>query len=122
MYVVTGATGNVGRSLVRALAGSGADVRAVSRNALGDLPAGVTHHRADLADPESLRVASAAPPSGSGPNPVIVWDVNAQTAIWDVARQNDGAFGDQTWVVGTRPGEWRPTPPTFAQEMQRQNG
>ncbi|MBC6462777.1 phosphatase PAP2 family protein [Actinomadura sp. HBU206391] len=29
------------------------------------------------------------------------------------ARQNDGVFGDQAWVVGTRPGEWRPTPPTF---------
>jgi uncharacterized protein YbjT (DUF2867 family) len=55
MFVVTGATGNVGRTLVRALAGFGEDVRAVSRNAPGDLPAGVTHHRADLADPESLR-------------------------------------------------------------------
>ncbi|GIJ54956.1 NmrA family NAD(P)-binding protein [Virgisporangium aurantiacum] len=55
MFVVTGATGNVGRSLVRALAESGADVRAVSRNAPAEMPAGVTHHRADLADPESLR-------------------------------------------------------------------
>jgi hypothetical protein len=163
-------------------------------------------------------VASAASPSGSGDNPVVVWDLNAQTAIWDVARQqpnvqgrsfamvhgavydavnaiagrpyqpylsappvdgtesvdaavgtaahvvldslfpdqrdrlrtqydawlatipdgrakrggiavgertaavmiaarrNDGAFGDQTWVVGTRPGEWRPTPPTFGSD------
>jgi hypothetical protein len=30
------------------------------------------------------------------------------------ARQNDGSFGDQAWVVGTQPGQWRPTPPTFA--------
>jgi hypothetical protein len=30
------------------------------------------------------------------------------------ARQNDGSFGGQTWVVGTQPGQWRPTPPTFA--------
>lgn len=27
------------------------------------------------------------------------------------ARENDGAFGDQTWPVGTKPGQWRPTPP-----------
>ncbi|BCJ41341.1 NmrA family transcriptional regulator [Actinoplanes ianthinogenes] len=47
MYVVTGATGNVGRPLTQALAASGAEVRAVSRNA--------PRWRADLADPESLR-------------------------------------------------------------------
>jgi hypothetical protein len=29
------------------------------------------------------------------------------------ARSNDGAFGDQTWTIGTQPGQWRPTPPTF---------
>ncbi|GAA4935249.1 SDR family oxidoreductase [Actinoplanes utahensis] len=55
MYVVTGATGNVGRPLVRALAAGGVPVRAVSRQAPGNLPAGVDHHRADLARPESLR-------------------------------------------------------------------
>jgi hypothetical protein len=32
------------------------------------------------------------------------------------ARTNDGAFGPQTWVVGTQPGQWRPTPPTFASD------
>jgi hypothetical protein len=32
------------------------------------------------------------------------------------ARTNDGAFGSQTWVVGTEPGQWRPTPPTFASD------
>lgn len=32
------------------------------------------------------------------------------------ARQNDGAFGPQTWVVGTQPGQWRPTPPTFGSD------
>lgn len=53
MYVVTGATGNVGRPLVRALVEGGAEVRAVSRHAaVGD-------HRADLADPESLRAVVA---------------------------------------------------------------
>jgi hypothetical protein len=30
------------------------------------------------------------------------------------ARQNDGAFGDEAWPVGTQPGQWRPTPPTNA--------
>jgi hypothetical protein len=41
--------------------------------------------------------------------------VGAQTAAAMIAaRQNDGAFGPQTWVVGTQPGQWRPTPPTFA--------
>ncbi|MEU6432474.1 vanadium-dependent haloperoxidase [Microbispora sp. NPDC046973] len=32
------------------------------------------------------------------------------------ARRDDGAFGDQTWPVGTEPGQWRPTPPTFASD------
>ncbi|MEU5566486.1 vanadium-dependent haloperoxidase [Micromonospora musae] len=30
-----------------------------------------------------------------------------------VARQDDGAFGDQQWTNGTEPGQWRPTPPLF---------
>lgn len=56
MIVVTGATGNVGRPLVRALAAAGEQVTAVSRGvAAGGLPDGVRHRRADLTDPESLR-------------------------------------------------------------------
>jgi len=31
------------------------------------------------------------------------------------ARENDGAFSDATWPVGTEPGEWRPTPPGYLQ-------
>lgn len=54
MIVVTGATGNVGRALVRALAGE--RVTAVSRRA-ADMPAGVRHVRGDLADPASLEPA-----------------------------------------------------------------
>jgi hypothetical protein len=27
------------------------------------------------------------------------------------ARQNDGAFGNETFAVGTQPGQWRPVPP-----------
>lgn len=56
MIVVTGATGNVGRPLVQALAAAGMQVTAVSRTSPGAVsPEGVRHWQADLADPESLR-------------------------------------------------------------------
>ncbi|MFJ8845852.1 NAD(P)H-binding protein [Streptomyces cyaneofuscatus] len=56
MFVVTGATGNVGRSLVHGLAAAGTEVTATSRGISGaDVPESVRHIRADLADPESLR-------------------------------------------------------------------
>ncbi|MGK5533632.1 SDR family oxidoreductase [Streptomyces sp. URMC 129] len=56
MIVVTGATGNVGRSLVAVLAAAGERVTAVSRGiAEADVPTGVRHLRADLTEPESLR-------------------------------------------------------------------
>ncbi|WP_067842122.1 SDR family oxidoreductase [Nocardia lijiangensis] len=60
MIVVTGATGNIGRSLVPLLAAAGAPVTAVSRG-VGDvaLPEGVRHVAADLADPASLSPALA---------------------------------------------------------------
>lgn len=54
MIVVTGATGNVGRPLVSALADAGEEVVAVSRHT-ADL--GVRHVRADLTDPPSLAPA-----------------------------------------------------------------
>jgi uncharacterized protein YbjT (DUF2867 family) len=56
MIVVTGATGNVGRPLVRALVEAGEEVTAVSRRA-GDVPAGVRHVRADMVDPHGLAPA-----------------------------------------------------------------
>ncbi|MFD2474537.1 SDR family oxidoreductase [Amycolatopsis silviterrae] len=56
MIVVTGATGNIGRPLVRALAEAGEQVTAVSRNA-AEVPDGVRHVVADLADPASLEPA-----------------------------------------------------------------
>ncbi|MBC6470400.1 NAD(P)H-binding protein [Actinomadura alba] len=56
MIVVTGATGNVGRPLVRALAAAGEQVTAVSRRpSAADGPEGVRFRRADLAEPETLR-------------------------------------------------------------------
>ncbi|WP_318306108.1 SDR family oxidoreductase [Amycolatopsis solani] len=53
MIVVTGATGNVGRPLTRALAEAGQQVTAVSRHA-ADVPDGVRHVVGDLADPAGL--------------------------------------------------------------------
>ncbi|MEU9861769.1 NAD(P)H-binding protein [Streptomyces sp. NPDC047971] len=56
MMVVTGATGNVGRSLVRLLASASEDVTATSRGiSEADVPPGVRHVRSDLIEAESLR-------------------------------------------------------------------
>ncbi|CAL9349271.1 NAD(P)H azoreductase [Streptomyces sp. enrichment culture] len=56
MYVVTGATGNVGRALVGVLAAAGAEVTATSRGiTAADVPEGVRQRQADLTDAESLR-------------------------------------------------------------------
>ncbi|WP_405800207.1 NAD(P)H-binding protein [Streptomyces sp. NBC_01506] len=56
MIAVTGATGNVGRSVVRALAAAGEQVTATARGISdADVPEGVRQRRADLIDPESLR-------------------------------------------------------------------
>ncbi|GGK63507.1 NmrA family transcriptional regulator [Sphaerisporangium melleum] len=59
MIVVTGATGNVGRDVVRILAEAGEQVTAVSRQSVqpSELPPGVRHVRGDLAEPVSLRPA-----------------------------------------------------------------
>lgn len=58
MIVVTGATGNVGRPLTRALAEKGQPVTAVSRHA-ASVPDGVRHVVADLAEPAGLEPALA---------------------------------------------------------------
>ncbi|TXK39038.1 NAD(P)H-binding protein [Nonomuraea sp. C10] len=60
MIVVTGATGNVGRTLVRLLTEAGEPVTAVSRKITeSDVPRGVRVLAADLADPAGLRPALA---------------------------------------------------------------
>lgn len=56
MIVVTGATGNIGRPLTRALAEAGQEVTAVSRHT-ATVPDGVRHVVADLAQPASLTPA-----------------------------------------------------------------
>ncbi|MEU3554864.1 NmrA family NAD(P)-binding protein [Streptomyces fragilis] len=56
MIVVTGATGNVGRTLVPLLAEAGGEVVAVSRRPrLEGLPDGVRHARADVGDSAGMR-------------------------------------------------------------------
>ncbi|HKT02391.1 MAG TPA: vanadium-dependent haloperoxidase [Rugosimonospora sp.] len=43
--------------------------------------------------------------------------VGAQAAAAMIAaRQNDGSFGNEAFPVGTAPGQWRPTPPTNANQ------
>ncbi|QKW40029.1 NAD(P)H-binding protein [Actinomadura sp. NAK00032] len=56
MIAVTGATGNVGGRLAALLAAAGEQVTALSRRA-AELPDGVRHVRADLADPPSMEAA-----------------------------------------------------------------
>ncbi|MEV0849825.1 NAD(P)H-binding protein [Streptomyces sp. NPDC049954] len=58
MIVVTGATGNIGRPLTKALAEAGRQVTAVSRHAAA-VPDGVRHVAADLAEPAGLKPALA---------------------------------------------------------------
>ena len=58
MILVTGASGNLGRALVRTLAEAGEQVIAVSRRlTAADVPAGVECRRADVARPEQLATA-----------------------------------------------------------------
>ncbi|WP_329794140.1 NAD(P)H-binding protein [Lentzea sp. DG1S-22] len=58
MIVVTGATGNIGRPLTKALAEAGEQVVAVSRNT-AEVPEGVRHVRADLSRPDTLPLDGA---------------------------------------------------------------
>jgi uncharacterized protein YbjT (DUF2867 family) len=60
VFLVTGATGNIGSELVRALSQGGAQVRALTRDgASKDVPDGVQQVAADLNDPDSIRPALA---------------------------------------------------------------
>jgi hypothetical protein len=57
----------------------------------------------------------AAIPDGTAKQGGITVGDQAAAAMI-AARQNDGAFGSQTWTVGTQPGQWRPAPPAFASD------
>jgi uncharacterized protein YbjT (DUF2867 family) len=103
MFVVTGATGNVGRPLVAALAAGGDEVRAVSRNA--------ERWRADLADPESLRPVVAGAEaffllvSGAGAHldgPAIV-DVVKAAGVRRVVLLSSQAAGTRPEAVSHAP-------------------
>jgi len=59
MYLVTGATGNIGAELVRTLAEAGEAVRALVRDPAVELPAGAEAVTGDLNEPASLRPALA---------------------------------------------------------------
>jgi uncharacterized protein YbjT (DUF2867 family) len=101
MIVVTGATGNVGRPLIQALAEAGEAVTAVSRHPQDD---GVRHRRADLAEPDSLK------PVLDGADALFLLTVGRPGEIVDVAR----AAGVRRVVLlsslgaGTRPDRYQP--------------
>lgn len=116
MIVITGATGNVGGELVRLLAAAGGQVTAVSRRAPERaLPGGVRHHRADLADPESLRPALAGADAlfllVAGEDPGAVLGVAAESGVRRVVLLSSQG-------VGTRPEQYR-HPAAFEDAVRR---
>jgi hypothetical protein len=60
---------------------------------------------------ESLAAVADGPAKQGG---IAVGAATAAAMIAD--RQGDGAFGPAAWTVGAAPGQWRPTPPAFAQD------
>jgi hypothetical protein len=69
-------------------------------------PAQATRLRGQYGD------ALAALPEGRSKQGGISVGSQAAAAMIE-ARQNDGAFGPETWAVGPLPGAWQPTPPFF---------
>jgi uncharacterized protein YbjT (DUF2867 family) len=123
MIVVTGATGNVGRPLVRALATAGERVTAVSRGEPTDLPEGVLHRRADLADAEALRPlldGAAAlfvlvPGAGADVRPHDLLDAAKAGGVTRVVLLSSQA-------VGTRPGSASHAPMRALEDAVREGG
>ncbi|GIF64177.1 NmrA family transcriptional regulator [Asanoa ishikariensis] len=103
MIVVTGATGNVGRPLVRALTDAGERVTAVSRAT--PAPDGVRHVPADLFRPETLKPAVdgatalflLVPGAGAGLDIEAILEVAKAGGVRRIALLSSQA-------VGTRPG------------------
>ncbi|HYN96748.1 MAG TPA: NAD(P)H-binding protein [Pilimelia sp.] len=122
MIVITGATGNVGRALVPALAAAGERVTAVSRGP-ADLPSGVRHRPADLADPESLRSAFDGADAlyllvagaGAHLNPRDILDVAKAGGVRRVVLQSSQA-------AGTRPASPSHAPLRAIEDAVRESG
>src|SRR5690349_7673650 len=106
MFVVTCATGNVGRTLLPILAASGAAVAAVSRGRRPvAVPDGVRYHRADLEEPESLRPALA----GAEAMYLLVEGAGANVDASEILQLATAAgvkriVLQSSQAVGTRPG------------------
>ncbi|MEV6137534.1 NAD(P)H-binding protein [Nocardia sp. NPDC051990] len=105
---MTGATGNIGRTLVQHLVAAGEQVTAASRgNQDIALPDGVEHRRVDLADPESLSPAVenadalflllTGPQLVTGPDPARFVEVAVAGGIKKLVLLSSQA-------TGTRPG------------------
>ncbi|MCO1656064.1 SDR family oxidoreductase [Pseudonocardia humida] len=123
MIVVTGATGNVGRPLVRALAAAGQRVTAVSRSAAGEVPDGVRHRRADLADAPSLRPLL----DGADALYLLVSGAGAHVdagAVLDAAKTGGvrRVVLQSSQAVGTRPGAPSHEPLRVIEEAVRGSG
>ncbi|GIE90189.1 NAD(P)H-binding protein [Actinoplanes regularis] len=124
MFVVTGATGNVGRTLSSILAASGAEVTAVSRGRRPlEVPDGVRHRRADLEQPESLRPAVA----GAEALFLLVEGAGAQLDMPAILRV--AAAGgvkrivlQSSQAVGTRPGAASHAPLRTIEDLVRRSG
>lgn len=124
MFVVTGATGNVGRTLVSMLAASGMAITAVSRGRRPvAVPDGVRHHRADLQDPQSLGPALA----GADAMFLLVEGAGAHLDVPEILRVATAA-GVQRVVlqssqaVGTRPGAASHAPLHAIEDHVRRSG
>ncbi|APA96267.1 SDR family oxidoreductase [Nocardia seriolae] len=103
MYLVTGATGTVGRAVADRLLAAGLPVRAVTRHPeTADLPAGVEVVRAHLGDPASLPAALAGVRrvflATAGPE-IATHDANLATAavaagVEHIVKLSSGRAGD----------------------------
>ena len=124
MFVVTGATGNVGRTLVSILAASGTAVTAVSRGQRPvAVPDGVRHHRADLEDPQSLRPALA----GAEAMFLLVEGAGANLNVPEILRVATAAgvkriVLQSSQAVGTRPGAPSHAPLHTIEDLVRRSG
>lgn len=124
MFVVTGATGNVGRPLLSILAASGAAVTAVSRGRRPvAVPDGVHHHRADLQSPASL----SAPLAGAEAMFLLVEGAGAHLDVPAILRVASAAgvkriVLQSSQAVGTRPASASHAPLHTIEDLVRRSG